>query len=59
MRGDWKSADEIQADIESGELTTDYLLQMAADLWRRIEELEKRVAELEREQEERRERDSN
>jgi hypothetical protein len=53
MRGDWKSADEIEADIESGELTTDYLPQMVADLWRRADELEKRVAELERERDER------
>jgi hypothetical protein len=48
MQADWKSADEIQRDVETGELKADDLPQMVADLWRRLEELQARVAELER-----------
>lgn len=47
MRGDWKSADEIEADLKAGEIPG--LAQLVVDLWRRVDELQERVAELRRE----------
>ena len=46
MRGDWKSADEIEADMKAG--TTVGLPQFILNLWRRVDELQERVAELQR-----------
>ena len=39
---DWKSADEIAEDIMNGEAT----YQLIVDLWSRVGELEKEIAEL-------------
>jgi hypothetical protein len=44
MRADWKSADEIEADIKTGECTS--ITELVVDLWRRVDELQQRVAEL-------------
>lgn len=57
MHGDWKSADEIEADLKAGE-HPDWQ-EFVADLWRRIDELQERVAALEREREERQKDASN
>ncbi|MEN3366489.1 MAG: hypothetical protein V7606_3763 [Burkholderiales bacterium] len=47
MEGEWKSADEIAADLEAGEVD---LRQVALGLWRRVEELQNKVDVLERQQ---------
>jgi hypothetical protein len=43
MAGDWKSADEIRNDLESGEVDSRHLV---ADLWLRVQELEAEVKRL-------------
>ena len=43
MQADWKSVDEIAEDIRKGEAN---VRQLIIDLWSRVEELEKKVAEL-------------
>jgi hypothetical protein len=45
MAGDWKSADEISQDIEVGNVSS--LERLLVDLWRREDELQQRVRELE------------
>jgi hypothetical protein len=45
MRGDWKSADEIEADLESGDADQKELI---AGLWHRVDELEAKLADLDR-----------
>jgi hypothetical protein len=52
MRGDWKSAEQIEADIKAGESTDQQ--QLILDLWRRVDELQTKITELEQ-----RLRDSN
>jgi polyhydroxyalkanoate synthesis regulator phasin len=43
MQADWKSADEIAEDIRKEEAN---VRQLIVDLWSRVEELEKKVSEL-------------
>ena len=45
MPSDWKSAEDIEADIASGEAVD--LQQLVVDLWRRVDELQRRLWELE------------
>jgi hypothetical protein len=45
MEADRKSADQIEADIEAGEVPS--RAQMIADLWRQTHELQARIVQLE------------
>jgi hypothetical protein len=47
MEAEWKSADEIAADLAAGEVD---LRQVALGLWRRVEELQNKIDALERQQ---------
>jgi RNA polymerase-interacting CarD/CdnL/TRCF family regulator len=46
MRGEWKSADQIEADIVAGKVIPN-LAHLVVDLWRRVDKLERQVARLE------------
>ena len=45
MKADWKSAEEIEADVHAGQSVP--LQQLVLDLWRRVDELQRRVWQLE------------
>jgi hypothetical protein len=42
VRGDWKSAEQIEEDIEAGEAPD--LLRLVLDLWQRVDELQAKLA---------------
>jgi hypothetical protein len=46
FRSDWKSADQLQADIDAGSIPPTH--HLIIDLWRRVEELQAHIEELER-----------
>ena len=46
FRSDWKSADQLQADIDAGSIPPAH--HLIIDLWRRVEELQAHIDELER-----------
>lgn len=46
MPADWKSAKEIENDMENGEATE--LPQQILDLWQRVDELQEELTELRR-----------
>ncbi len=46
FRSDWKSADQLQADIDAGSIPPAH--HLIIDLWRRVEELPAHIEELER-----------
>jgi len=46
FRSDWKSADQLQADIDAGSIPPAH--HLIIDLWRRVEELQAHIVELER-----------
>jgi hypothetical protein len=46
FRSDWKSADQLQADIDAGSIPPAH--HLIIDLWRRVEELQSHIDELER-----------
>ena len=50
FRSDWKSADQLQADIDAGSITPAH--HLIIDLWRRVEELQAHIVELERQMKE-------
>ena len=45
MQADWKVASEIEADLKAGEADQG---QLIVDLWNRVDDLEAKMAELER-----------
>ena len=50
FRSDWKSADQLQADIDAGSIPPAH--HLIIDLWRRVEELQAHIVELERQMKE-------
>ena len=50
FRSDWKSADQLQADIDAGSIPPAH--HLIIDLWRRVEELQAHIEELERQMKE-------
>jgi hypothetical protein len=46
VQADWKSADQVKADIEAGSIPNPH--HLIIELWRRVDELQSRIAELER-----------
>jgi hypothetical protein len=50
FRSDWKSADQLQADIDAGSIPPAH--HLIIDLWRRVEELQAHIDELERQMKE-------
>jgi hypothetical protein len=46
FRSDWKSADQLQADIDAGSIPPTH--HLIIDLSRRVEELQAHIEELER-----------
>jgi hypothetical protein len=46
FRSDWKSADQLQADIDAGSIPPAH--HLIIDLWRRVEELQAHIEQLER-----------
>ena len=50
FRSNWKSADQLQADIDAGSIPPAH--HLIIDLWRRVEELQAHIVELERQMKE-------
>jgi len=50
FRSDWKSADQLQADIDAGSIPPAH--HLIVDLGRRVEELQAHIDELERQMKE-------
>src|SRR4030095_8673877 len=50
FRSDWKSADQLQADIDAGSIPPAH--HLIIDLWRRFEQLQTHIEELERQMKE-------
>lgn len=46
VKADWKSAEQIEEDLKAGHVRDQR--QLLIDLWQRVDELQARIADLER-----------